>query len=209
MRNRLFNPDNGLMITFSQISDCIFLSIFFVIGCMPLLTSGASTAALYDASFRAFREGEKNSWKRFYRVFRENLIAALLPTVIFLPLLWLLTKGAVGLWNSVAAGEMSWMLLSALGLLIVLALGMLSLVFPMLSRFENSFFTLFKNSLLLSLANLPRTLLLGIINAVTIYLILRFVIPLFFLPALSALLGSFLIEPMFAPFLPLEEKEED
>ena len=209
MRNRLFNPDNGLMITFGQISDCIFLSLFFVLGCMPVLTSGVSVAALYDATFRAFRKGEKNSWNRFFHVFKANWKASLLPTLAFLPLLWLLLKGAVGIWNSVAAGEMSWMLFSALALLLVLALGMLSLIFPMLSRFENSFLSLMKNSFLLSLANLPRTLVLGLINAVSIYLVLRFVVPLFFLPSLSALLGSLLIEPMFRPFLPTEENVDN
>lgn len=209
MRNRLFNPDNGLMITFGQITDCIFLSIFFLLGCIPVLTSGASVAALYDASFRAFRQGEKNSWKRFFHVYKGNWKAGILPTALFLPLLWLWLKGAVGLWNRVALGEMGWMLFSALGLLMVLVLGALSVIFPMLSRFENSFLGLIKNSLLLSLANLPRTLLLGIINAVSIYFILRFVVPLFFLPSLGALLGSFLIEPMFKPFLPQDADEAE
>jgi len=39
--------------------------------------------------------------------------------------------------------------------------------------------------------------------------VLRFVVPLFFLPSLSALLGSLLIEPMFRPFLPTEENVDN
>ena len=58
---------------------------------------------------------------------------------------------------------------------------------------------------LLSLANLPRTLVLGILNAAVILLCIRFVFPAFFLPAFAALLGSYLIEPMFRPYLPEEE----
>ena len=53
--------------------------------------------------------------------------------------------------------------------------------------------------------NLPKTVGLGILNALTIFLCVRFVIPLFFLPALSALLGSLLIEPMFKPYMEAAE----
>ena len=90
----------------------------------------------------------------------------------------------------------------------VLILGGLSVVFPMLSRFDNSIGGLLKNSLLLAMANLPRTLALGLLNAVTVFLCIRFVFPLFFLPALSALIGSLFIEPMFKPYMPDEEAAE-
>lgn len=208
MRNRLFNPDSALMITVTQMTDCIFLSLFFILCSFPLITVGASLAALYDASFRAFRQGEKNSWRRFWKVFRENLKPSLLPTLVFLPLLWALAKGAIGLWNAAAGGSLGWVAFSALAMLAVLGLGVLSVLFPLLSRFENSFGGLLKNTLLLSLANLPGALGLGLINAVSVFLCVRFVFPLFFLPSLAALLGSLLAEPMFRPFMPKEAPEE-
>ena len=39
------------------------------------------------------------------------------------------------------------------------------------------------------------------------FLCVRFVFPLFFLPALAALISSLLVEPMFRPFLPKETEE--
>lgn len=209
MRNRLFDPESQLMKTLTEITDCIFLSLFFFLCALPVISSGASVAALYDAAYRGFRGGEKNSWKRFFRVFRENFKASLLPTLVFLPLLLALVRAVVSLWNGAAAGSMSWTAFSALTLLCVLGLGVLSVLFPLLSRFENSFFALLKNTLLLSLANLPRTLVLGLLNALTLFFCLRFVVPVFFLPALAALLGSLLIEPMFRPFMPAEEEHSD
>ena len=82
---------------------------------------------------------------------------------------------------------------------------MLGVLFPMMSRFENSVSGLLRNTVLLALGNLPRTLGLGILNAVTVYLCLRYIFPLFFLPSLAALLGSLFIEPMFRPFLNPED----
>lgn len=206
MFRNLLRPDSGLMITMTQVTDMIFLSLFWILGCLPVVTIGASCAALYDAAFRGFRQGEKHSWQRFWRVFRDNWKSGLVPTLLFLILLSLLVKGLILVWNAAAAGQASWMLFSAAAFLGILALGILSLLFPLLSRFENSLGRLLKNTVLLGLAYLPRTLALGIINGAAIVLCARFVIPLFFLPALTALVSSLFVEPIFKPFL--KETEE-
>ncbi len=201
MFRNLFNPENGLMITMGQISDIIFLSLFWIVGCIPVVTVGASFAALYDAVYQTFRKGEKNSWRQFFVTYKGCLKSGILPTVVFLGAFALLARGLIGAWNGAVAGTVSWMLFSGAMLLGVLALGMLSVLFPMLSRFENSLGALLKNTVLLSLANLPRTLLLGLVNALALFACLNWVFPVFFLPALAALIGTLCIEPMFKPYL--------
>ena len=208
MFRKFLNPDNALMITMTQITDCIFLSIFWLLGCIPVVTMGASFAALYDATFRAFRKGERHSWGRFLEVYKENWKASIVPTVVFLAWGTLLTKAMVGLWNSAVAGDLSWMVFSGGAFVGILVLGILSVLFPMLSRFENSLGALLKNTVFLGLANLPRTLALGFLNAAAVLLCAVYVIPLFFLPSLAALIGSLFIEPMFKPFMPTEESDE-
>lgn len=208
MFRNMFRPDSPLMITLTQITDCVFLSLFFLVGSMPVVTVGASFAALYDSTYRGFRRGEKHTWQRFFEVFRRNWKAGILPTLVFLALCAGLTKGLVFLWNSAVYGEISWMLFSAGAFAGMLAVGILSVLFPMLSRFENSLGALLKNTVILALANVPRTLALGILNAVSLLLCVRYVYPLFFLPALAALIGSLFIEPMFKPYMPVEEAAE-
>lgn len=201
MLRNLFRPDSGLMIAMTQITDCIFLSLFWILGCIPVATVGTACAALYDAVYRGFRQGDRHPWQRFWQVYRENWKAGLVPSLLFLMLLFLLAKAMISLWNAAAAGLISWMLFSGAAFLGITALGILSLGFPVLSRFENSFLGLLKNTLFLALANLPRTILLGFFNTAAILLCARFVFPLFFLPALTALLSSLAVEPMFRPFL--------
>ncbi len=208
MFRKFLNPDNALMITMTQITDCIFLSLFFLVGCFPVITAGASFAALYDATFRGFRQGDKHCWQRFGQVYKDNWKASVAPTVVFLLAASVLSKTLIGLWNGAVAGGISWMLFSGGAFVGVLLLGILSLMFPVLSRFENSFAGLLKNTLLLGLANLPRTLILGILNAASFLLCVRYIFPLFFLPSLAALLGSVLIEPMFKPYMPSEDAAE-
>lgn len=205
MSRSIFHPDSALMITLGQITDCIFLSLFWILGCFPVVTIGASFAALYDAAFRGFRKNEKNTWQRFIFVFKENWKSGIAPTVVFLAALGLLVRLAVGLWNGAVYGQISWGLFAAGAFVCVVLLGMLSILFPMLSRFENPLGAQIKNTLLIALANMPGTIALGLINAVTALLCVRYVLPLFFLPALAALIGSLFIEPMFRPYMPKEE----
>lgn len=209
MLRNLLRPDSGLMIAMTQITDCIFLSLFWILGCIPVVTVGTACAALYDAVYQGFRQGDRHPWQRFWQVFRQNWKAGLVPSLLFLVLFSLLAKAMISVWNAAAAGLMSWMLFSAAAFLAVTALGILSLAFPVLSRFENSLPGLLKNTLLLALANLPRTVLLGLFNTAAILLCARFVVPLFFLPALTVLLSTLAVEPMFRPFLEPESSEPE
>ena len=205
MFRRFLNPDNALMITMTQITDCIFLSLFFLIGCVPVVTAGASFAALYDATFRGFRKGDKHCWGRFLQVYKTNWKASVVPTLVFLFCISALTKTLIALWNSAVAGNIGWMLFSGLTFVGVLVIGILSVLFPLLSRFENSLSGLLKNTVFLAMANMPRTLALGLLNTVSGLLCVFFILPLFFLPSLAALIGSLFLEPMFKPYMPSED----
>lgn len=201
MFRNLLNPENGLMITMSWITDCIILSLLWVLGCFPIVTIGASSAALYDATFRALRRGDKHSLSRFWQTFRQNWKCGILPTLIFLAAFYVLGKGMIAAWNAAVLGTIGWAFFSGVAFLGVVAVGILSVMFPMLSRFENSLGALVKNTVLLALANLPRTLCLGLINTCVILLCTLYIVPLFFLPSPAALLGSLFLEPMFAPYM--------
>ena len=205
MFKNLFNPDSALMITMSQVTDCIFLSLFWLVGCIPVVTVGASTAALYDAVYHGLRKGDKHSWNRFFSGFRRNLKTGILPGLVLLAgvagALW----AVIRLWNGAVYGNISWTVFSGGAFLLVFILGILSLLAPMLSRFENSLANLLKNTLLLGLAHPVASLLLGIVNGASLFLCLRLVVPLFFLPALAALIGSLFIEPVFKPYMNMED----
>lgn len=203
----LFRLDGPLMTVMTQITDCIFLSLFFLLGCIPLVTTGTAFAALYDSVFRGLRDGEKNSWQRFLQTYRQNWKAGIIPTVVFAALFVALGYGMIQCWNAAVYEQISWMVFAGIALLAVSAVGVLSILFPMLSRFENTAAGLLKNTLVLGLANLPRALVLGLINVATAFLCIKFVFPVFFMPAVAALVGSFMIEPMFKPFMPEEEEE--
>jgi len=207
MFRNLLRPDSPLMITMTQITDCIFLSLFWLLCCFPVVTIGASTAALYDAVYHGFRKGEKHPWQRFFSTFKGSWHAGILPTAVWLVVFFTGCRLLIQLWNAAVYGEVSFMVFSGAAFLGVLVLGILSLLFPMLSRFDNPAGLLLKNTLLLGLINLPRTLGLGMLNAAVLLLCIRYIFPLFFLPALGALISTLFIEPVFRPYMPKEPEQ--
>lgn len=207
MFRNLLRPDNPLMITLNQITDVIFLSLFWLICCFPLVTAGASTAAMYDAVYHTFRKGEKHSWQRFVQSFRKNLKGSLLTSVIFLAILLGMATGLIRVWNSAVYGNISWGLFAAAAFLAFVCVGILSILFPMHSRFDNLPAALWGNTIRLGLAKLPFSLGLAFVNTLSAFLCIRYLFPLFFLPGLACLIDTLFIEPMFKPFMP-EENEE-
>ena len=205
MFKNLFNPDNPLMITMTQVTDCIFLSLFWLLCSFPLVTIGASSAALYDAVYYGFRQGDKHPWGRFFRSFKSNLKSGILPGIIYLVIFGFGAWALIQVWNAVAWEQVNIAAFSAAALVVMLLLGILSIIFPMLSRFNNSLWALLRNSLLLGLLHLPRTLGLGLVNGLSILLCARFIFPLFFLPALAALISTVFLEPMFKPYMGEDE----
>ena len=205
MFRNIFHPDSALMITMTQITDCIFLSLFWLVGCFPLVTIGASAAALYDSVWRGFRKGDRHPWQRFFYSFRQNLKPGLLPSVIVLAAAASVLRILIRLWNNAVYGRISWTLFAGVAFVMLVVLGIGSILFPMLSRFENPTAVLFANTFRLGMAHLPRTVGLGLVNTAVIFLCVRYVFPLFFLPALGSLISTLFLEPMFKPYMPEEE----
>lgn len=201
MFRSIFNPENDFWVVVGWITDVLFLSIFWLLGCAPVVTIGASTAALYDAAYRIFRRKEKRGWIRFWQTYIRNLKSSILPNILYLALLLGVGSVLINLWNSAVAGG-SWLLFAAAAVIGLVVFGALCLVFPVLSRFESGALQLLGNSFRLAMANLPRTVAIAVICGAAGWLCLRFILPLVIAPALAAVLVSFFIEPILKPYLP-------
>lgn len=205
MFRNLLKPDSPLMITMNQITDVIFLSLFWFVCSFPLVTAGAATAAMYDTVYHTFRKGEKHSWQRYFQSFRSNLKGSLLSTVVFLGIFLVLGWVMIQVWNSAVYGKISWMIFAFAAFLVFAVVGVLSILFPMHSRFDNSAAALWGNTFRLGLAKLPLTLGLAAVNVISGFFCIRYIFPLFFLPGLACLIDTLFIEPMFRPFMPTED----
>ena len=88
---RLFGMDSPLMSALMKIGDCLCLSVLWLVFSLPVITIGASSAALYTAVHHCLRRNEAGIWKHFWDAFRENFNRSTLAWLVELLVLAVLT----------------------------------------------------------------------------------------------------------------------
>ena len=198
---RFFNAESGIWKVFGYLADLLILSMLWTLCCVPLITAGAASCALYDAVAADFRRHETDYLRRFFRTLKREFLASLLPALACAAVLvfcwWVL--------RSVSGGSL-WLTAIVQGVLL-LPLGIVCWVFPLQSRFTLDFGRLCGNALRLALGHAPSTFAMGIGLVLSLWLTLRLgLLPLFFLPALLALYMSVFLEPVFRQYESTAEK---
>ena len=74
-----FNWDNIVFQMLGKLVDCVWVSILWVICCIPVFTIGASTTALYYTVHKSIRGDRGYTTRTFFGAFRDNFKAATLP----------------------------------------------------------------------------------------------------------------------------------
>lgn len=201
--NRFFDPENALFSTLSRLVDIVGLSLLWAMLCIPVVTIGPATAALYYTMVKGFRQGNAATFRLFFHSLWINLKKGVLCTLIFVPVALLVYL--LGHWYGLAADTQGGVGLMAYSYFYVLALipvGLACWLFPLLGRFEFSVRGLFSTAFRLLIAHLPTTLLLLLITAAVFVLIMKFLLLIFLLPALWALLISYPLERAFSKHMP-------
>lgn len=147
--------------------------------------------------------------EKFFRAFKENfktgMIAGVLLEVLFL-VLWLGCDRVADLGGP--AGKGAVVLAYAFFVLILFLMGIVSYAFPLLAHFEFKPGELLVVAFQLAVRHFPSTVVMVAVIALSMILSVFLWIPVFMMPALSALLCSFLLERIFKKYLPSSKAEE-
>lgn len=164
--NRFFNPDNPVTILLSRIFDCILLNLCFVFACIPLVTVGPALTALYAVTLKMADGDFGYTADTFFSSFRKNLRQGIQLWLILLSAgIFLLTD----LYVVFFILPSDFILLQIpVWLLLFIDISAIIYVFPMLARYEQSNLQLIRNSLLLSLGNIPLTIFIVVITGIII-----------------------------------------
>lgn len=161
----LFDPDSLVMRFISRFCDIAVLNVVFLLTCIPVFTIGAANTALYDVVFRMDTEREGKLLATYFRSFRENFRQS---TALWLVLVLFGAATYMNMTRFSFLGESSYLLGYGLFILsmvvLLLEVFVFSYSFPFFSRFRNSTRQTARNALLLAIGNLPKTLVLTIIN---------------------------------------------
>lgn len=161
----LFDPESQIMQILSRFCDIVILNLVFLLTCIPIFTIGAANTALYDVVFRMDTDREGKMLPTYFHSFRENFRQS---TIVWLALLLFGVATYLNMTRFSVLGEHSYLLGYGLFivsiLVLVLEVFLFSYSFPLLSRFRNSTRQTAINALLLAIGNLPRTVVVAVIN---------------------------------------------
>ena len=205
--HQVFDPDNLWWRFVSRCVDAVGLSVLWAMLCLPVVTVGAASSALYYTVVKCFRQGEKGTFGVFYRAFRENLKQGVIATLICLPVAAALAFGYAVMranWGS----DLGAVMFVAYDIALVVPAGIVCWLFPLLGRFSFRLRDAFRTAAMLALRHLPTTV-------VTVLLALELGIftlerwwPVCFAPALCALLTSLFFERIFPKYLSEADAEK-
>lgn len=181
MRN-LLSPDSGVIRFLTRVCDLMLLNLMLVFSCLTIVLSGASVTALYSVTLKMVRAEDDGIVKSFLGAVKENFTAATPATILLFADVMLIAVLRYALYAETLVFSPVLFLLLAVIALILTAL--LSYLFPLIARFQNTFPRHLENAARLALANLPVTFLLTLVNLLPLLLIMLF-------PALYGGLAAF------------------
>ena len=208
---KLFNIESPLMRFFTKVGDLILLNFLWILCCLPVITIGASTTAMYSCLLN--RSIESSTVKRFFKSFASNLgqatILLLVEVVAFLLVYVNIRYYMIYLTESPIVMQVVLMIPS------ILILTVSSYIFPLQAHFANTIKQTLKNAALISIANFPISVLITAINLLPIIIILVdvgvFLKGLVFLVIMGtttiAYVNSLLLLRVFRKYVTDEEEE--
>lgn len=204
MRN-LFNLDNPVVQFLARVGDLIIVNALFLICCVPVVTIGASIAAMHKVTQAIIFDEDNGTVKTFFRGFRENFKQATL--VWLLMVVFTVSMGCnyliiMGFTAGNTALVLQWVLVILAAVVVVLAVYM----FPLMARYQNTMRQHAVNALILAVVKLPRTVglvllcalpvLIAVISFQTFLQTLIFWVVVGF--GFTSYMSSSLLKPVFA-----------
>lgn len=141
----LFNEDNFLNQFFLFMGKLIALNLLWMITCIPVITIGASTTALFYCTLKLHKDKDISAWKFFWKSFRSNFLQSTAIWVLILvaaALLWL-ERIAIGTMPQ-GMKQIFTYVLAAAGLFLLLVT---LYIFPTIAAFENKLSKLISHTL--------------------------------------------------------------
>ena len=193
-----FNWDNIVFQMLGKLVDCVWVSILWVICCIPVFTIGASTTALYYTVHKSIRGDRGYTTRTFFGAFRDNFKAATLPYLIWLAVMIILGCDAYITYQVLKTGSMKGAFFYFFLIMIAVAIMWSAFLFPYIARFENTVKQTLKNALLL--------LVILIASALSIYII---PVLLVVIPAVTSMVFDFILERLFRRYMSPEDLERE
>ena len=155
--------DNPFFEFMSNLADLVMLNIVYLITCIPVVTFGAASTAMYRIMLRRARGTCNYPVKEYFAAFKEDFRKS---TKVWLGFLVI---GGILVFDLMSMGE-KWNVLGiAVGILLFIWFILVSYLFPVMAQFENTVTNTIKNACYMAVKHLPYTIGIGVLNFIPIF----------------------------------------
>ncbi len=208
---KLFNLDSPVFSFLNKAADLIWLNILTFICCIPVFTVGASMTALNYVVLKMVRNEEGYITRSFFKSFKQNFKQATIIWLILLVVIMILA-GDFYILRFALFEFPTWIKVALLAVVVLFLISVMHL-FPALAKFDNTIKNTFKNSFLMGILSLPKTILMIFCWAAptVIGLMVYQIMPLVFAFGISlpAYMCALLYNKTFKRFEPEEVQADD
>lgn len=203
---KFFSYDGSLMRFFNRLFDLMVLSIIWWISCIPIVTIGAATTALYDTSMTLTKKDIKP-----FKYYRQSFRRFWKPSTICWIIYFVIGIAVAG---DFIAFNYNWpqyltIVRVITGFLVITLAFSLMLVFPVISTFEGNIREYMFNAFVLSFMYAPLTLLMILIIGAVVYIALKAFSLLFIVlllgPGVAAFINAYILRFIFRKYLPEDD----
>lgn len=206
--NGLFNIDNPVWRFIGKIVDACFLSVVYLIFCIPIFTIGSATTALYYVCLKMVKDTEGYLVKDFVKAFYENFKQS---TIIWLILLAFgLVLGIDLLYFKNVLTKTGFFMYYLILILFLFYFIMYTYIFALSAQFKNTTKNMFKIAFALSIKHLGWTILIVVVSIIIILISLFIpILFLIFIPGILTFFNSFIFSHIFAPYIKNIQENEN
>lgn len=198
---KLFEYDGGIMRILNKLVDSVFLSVLWIVFSIPIITFGASTTALYYTANKVIRRDRSHVLREFWGAFKKNFVQATISWLILGALGWIIIGNCLVFYGKNTAFFILYVVIFC-----VVSIWGLQL-FAQIARFENKLITIMKNSALMGIRHILKTILLLIVLIAVVILLLTWPILILILPTLYMVAASYILESIYELYMSPEDLE--
>lgn len=208
----LFDLDAPIWVWMGEIADIIILALLWWICCVPIVTIGASTTAVFYVMGKKVRKESTYVCKDFFKSFGQNFKQSIPITIIMV-----IAYISVGLYifmivenvlSGDAQGQLKWILPIAI-LFGFETLNVFTYIWAILSRFDMKTRVLIKTALILTHRHLLTTIAITGVFGIVGFFIFKMPFAIVLAPGLIVTGASYLLQALFTVYIEEDRKAHE
>lgn len=167
---KIFSMDSAFYRFISRLGDLMIVNILFLVGCIGIITIGPSLSAMYTMLLKFIRNESGYVAREFWKAYRENFKQSIILWVICM------AAGVLLYYDIILSDTLGGTVGQGLKIIFlffgIIYFSVLSYLFAVQSRFENTLWNTVKNSFWMAMGYLPFTISVLVVEFIPLFVVL-------------------------------------